>query len=457
MHNIIYSSILKIMARLNTLASITMEDASKYIFGTIQEGVVLLDEEGRILFMNPAACRMFNVDSGREEDWLNKPLAGLGVLLPEGIWENEAVKKEALFRRGDYEINLILNAQRKDGRIILCLERKTRGNIKCLAPDEIYAETLDTMIGIPPSMLDKARLLARQDLSIVIQGESGTGKDLLARAIHRESPRRNGQFVVVDVSSLPASLIESELFGYEPGAFTGARSEGRVGKFELAEGGTVLLDEAGDIPLELQIKLLRVIDDKKVVRLGGKRPKPVDFRLISCSNRNLKELVKKGMLREDLFYRLHGAEIHLLPLRKRMEYFDDLVGLFLRKHSRDARVALPEETRNAMRKYPWPGNIRELEKAIQYLLAIKPDGIILPQDLPGSIALSDIEEKNLPLKDIMQAHERFVLVHALSRNKNNITRTARDLKITRMTLQVKMKKLGIKSNNGYNDNHLYPV
>jgi transcriptional regulator of acetoin/glycerol metabolism len=140
-----------------------------------------------------------------------------------------------------------------------------------------------------------------------------------------------------------------------------------------------------------------------------------------------------------------------------MEYFDDLIGLFLRKHGRDTRVALPEETRTAMRKYQWPGNIRELEKAIQYLLAIKPDGIILTQDLPSSIALSDIEEKNLTLKVMMQAHERFVLVHALSRNKNNITRTALDLKITRMTLQVKMKKLGIKSNNSNNDNQLSAV
>lgn len=404
----------------------------------------MLDLDGTVLFMNPSAIKMFNLDPGKKQEYLEKPVDSLGVLLPEGAWKTDVSKKEILFRRGDYEVNLILNSQLKDGKIILCLERKTRSNIRCLSPDDIYAETLDTMIGITAEIRDKARLLAGKDISILIQGESGTGKDLLARAIHIESPRKNGQFVVVDVPSLPASLIETELFGYEPGAFTGAKSDGRIGKFELAEGGTVLLDEIGDIPLELQTKLLRVINDKKVTRIGGKMPKPVDFRLVSCSNKSLKDLVKKGLFREDLFYRIHGAEIYLPPLKKRMEHFDGLVGLFLRKYSRDARVALPEDTREIMRRYSWPGNIRELEKTIQYLIAIKPDGMIQPHDLPSSIAMGDIEGKKLSLKSILQLYERSVLMNAFSRNSNNITRTAKDLKVTRMTIQLKMKKHGLR-------------
>jgi transcriptional regulator with PAS, ATPase and Fis domain len=243
---------------------------------------------------------------------------------------------------------------------------------------------------------------------------------------------------------VPATLLESELFGYEPGAFTGAKAGGRVGKFELAEGGTVLLDEIGDMPLDLQPKLLRVLNDHKVTRIGGRAPKQLDFRLISCSNRDIKAMAKAGTFREDLYFRISGAEVTLPPLARRMEHFDKLVGLFFRKHGREKRVVLPEETRARLRHYGWPGNIRELEKVIQYLIAVKPEGQIQPYDLPNHILHFEAEGKAHSLKALMRMHERAMIIQSLGKHGHNVTETAKALKISRRALQMKMKSGGIK-------------
>jgi two-component system response regulator FlrC len=301
------------------------------------------------------------------------------------------------------------------------------------------------------SILELARSVAASDATVLIEGESGTGKELLARLVHRSSPRRLRDLISVNCAALPSGLLESELFGHERGAFTGAVIRS-IGKFELAHGATILLDEIGELELALQAKLLRVLQEKEVQRIGAARPTPVDFRLVATTNRNLREEVKRGRFREDLFYRLNVLPIHLKPLRERRGDISLLVDHFMRQHASQGR-ALPVLSPAAMRAlehHAWPGNARELENLIERLVLVHPGRSVEPAqlglDAPASAepasTPSDKSADELPFRTIRQM-ERWLIVETLTRTSGNRTQAARELDISLRTLRNKIREYEI--------------
>jgi len=323
-------------------------------------------------------------------------------------------------------------------------------------------------VGESPSILQIRKLVekvAPTHSTVLITGESGTGKEVLAREIHRLSTRKNGPFVPVNLGGIPDTLVESELFGYERGAFTGADRR-KEGMFEIASSGTLFLDEIGDMPIHLQVKLLRAIQERKIQRLGGTGFIPIDVRIIAATNRDLEAKVKEGSFREDLFYRLNVIRIHLPPLRDRREDIPLLAVHFLEKVSRTMGIPAKRfspEALEALQQYSFPGNIRELENMVERACILAEGHVILPRDLGigpkasvtlegnqntphhaqdprGSEASTDSRGKTLNIKEL----EREAILEALRRNKGNRTRAARELGFTRRTLLNKIKEYGIE-------------
>lgn len=271
-----------------------------------------------------------------------------------------------------------------------------------------------------------AKKLAKTDLTILIEGESGTGKELFANAIHNSSKRKNGPFLAVNFSALPDKLIESELFGYEAGAFTGAKKEGKKGLFEQADGGTIFLDEIGDITIEVQARLLRVLQEKELMRIGGNKINKVDVRVVAATNKNLWNLIEKGKFRKDLYYRLKIGYIKLPPLRERKEDLRELMDYFIEVESTKP-IEIKEEVFNELLKYDWYGNIRELKNTLNYMLAVREGKEITLADIPnrdffkGEIVIEkDRINKNLQLDE----EEKFLLklIDQLKQNNNVIGR-----------------------------------
>lgn len=300
------------------------------------------------------------------------------------------------------------------------------------------------IIGESPRMmrvLDLIRTVAETDSTVVILGESGTGKELVARAIHAQSKRRFFPIVTVNSGSIPETLLESELFGHEKGAFTGAQYR-RKGKIELADGGTLFLDEIGDITPKMQIDLLRVLETKRFTRLGGNQEITSDFRLVCATNQNLERLVDEGIFREDLYYRIDVFSIHVPPLRDRREDILPLAQHFVEKYARamgkPAKEVSPE-ARELLLNYRWPGNVRELENAIERAIVIGKGHMIPPQDLPLRVESQGAE----PAKMSLAAMEKEHIERVLAEMKGNITQSAKILGIDRATLYNKMKRYGI--------------
>ncbi len=290
-----------------------------------------------------------------------------------------------------------------------------------------------------------ARTVAKSNSNILILGESGTGKELLARAIHNESLRAAGPFVAVSCVALPETLLESELFGHEKGAFTDAVTQ-KKGKFELAHGGTLFLDEIGDISPKLQLNLLRVLQEKEFTRVGGTKPIRVDVRIIAATNRDLKKAVEEGKFRDDLYYRLNVISIQIPPLRERKEDIPLLVHHFIEKFNIELgkRVEkISEEALKTLMKYDWPGNVRELENVIERAMVITKGTLIKPEDIQISAEPSKevrVEGEDRSLRAVERAHIQRVL----EENDWNIQRSAQILGIDRVTLYKKIKKYGLK-------------
>jgi len=290
------------------------------------------------------------------------------------------------------------------------------------------------------------------DATVLIMGESGTGKELIAQAIHFNSQRKNKPVIAVNCGAIPGQLIESELFGYEKGAFTDAK-ETQIGKFEQANEGTLFLDEIGELPLEAQVKLLRVLEDRKVHRIGGKKSIPLNIRLISATNRELEERVQKGAFRLDLYYRLNVFTIILPPLRERKEDIPLLTDYFIRKYNQKLNVRVTGYSPDCIKMlvdYHWPGNIRDLENAVQSAMILAKTGNILPNHLPIRLHYPNIFEKApLPgntlgnMSEVSSMAEKEAIINTLSQCKFNRTSAAKELNISRKTLFNKMKKYGL--------------
>ncbi len=297
-------------------------------------------------------------------------------------------------------------------------------------------------------ILSLVKKVAPTDVPVLIRGESGTGKELIANAIHKLSKRKNGPFVVFNAAALPETLIESELFGYEKGAFTGADKQ-KKGKVELANGGTLFLDEIGDIPPSLQVKLLRFLQSGEFDRLGGETTHKSDVRIISATNRNLDEMIKDGLFREDLYYRINVIEIKLPPLRQRREEIPLLLDYYLDIFSKemDKNIKFSKDAYKILTRYNWPGNIRELKNLVQRLIIVDTDGIIDEDDIP-----SDIKKGvNVPygvkvgkLNEAIKELEIKMIEDALKKANGVQTKAAELLGITERNLRYKMKKYGIK-------------
>ena len=279
--------------------------------------------------------------------------------------------------------------------------------------------------------------------TVLIHGETGTGKELVARAIHASSPRRYMPLVVIHCGALTETLLESELFGHERGAFTGAQAR-KKGKFEVADGGTIFLDEIGDISLKTQTDLLRVLQEKEIVRVGGTQPIAVDFRCVAATNRDLAAMVREGTFRPDLYYRLNVFTIHLPPLRERREDVPLLAGHFLEKHSAAMNKPAPRISAPAMDlllSYAWPGNVRELENAIERALVIGRGAEVQPADFPFQLHPAE-PAGGRTLEDMERAH----IERVLEETGWNLSRTARILDIDRTTLYHKLRRYGLKRN-----------
>jgi DNA-binding NtrC family response regulator len=287
---------------------------------------------------------------------------------------------------------------------------------------------------------------AASESNVLITGESGTGKELVARAIHKWSPRSGKSFITINCSAIPDTLLESELFGFEKGAFTGANYT-KKGLIELADGGTVFFDEIGDVSALFQVKILRLIQEGEIMRIGGKYPFKVDIRIIVATNKDLVTLCKKGLFREDLFYRLNVININLPPLRNRLEDIPYLVEHFIKKHAykrRDMLVkGISEEALDILKTYVYPGNIRELENIVERAISFANGPEILPLDLPDYILKTPTQKfiKTLKLKEALADVEKELIWNALQKSGGNITRAAKELGIHRQQLQRKLRKL----------------
>ncbi len=329
------------------------------------------------------------------------------------------------------------------------------------------AKEEDLIVGTSAQMQEIYKMIgqvAGKDVTVLLRGESGTGKELVARAIYQHSKRSDQPFVVVNCAAIPETLLESELFGYEKGAFTGAE-ERRIGKFEQSNGGTMFLDEIGDMSLSTQTKILRVIQDGEFTRLGGKEPIRVDVRLIAATNKNLEAAIQEGKFREDLYYRLNVISIYLPPLRERKEDIPALVKYFVEKFSRelgrDVR-AIDEAALHKLVRYDWPGNVRELENCIKRAVVLSKGDLLTPEDIQIQVtgkkerglregaSLEEMLDQVLDLasvtedgSEIIPLVERVLILKALQKTGGNQVQTARLLGISRNTLRSRMNKYRI--------------
>jgi len=429
------------------------------IIEEMSSGIISTDAFGRITTINSVACKMLGIAS---VGWVGKSIGTL--------WGDDCTFMQALREGKDFfnrEINLMSNGAPlrfssalrilKDktgkimGMIVSLWEYKA---IRRLANKAFGAQasfSFDDIYGTHPC-LQQALLIAQRAAhsqnTIVILGESGTGKELFAQAIHNAGERARGPFVIVNCAGIPRELVESELFGYEAGAFTGARKEGRPGKFELAHGGTIFFDEIGDMPLEMQAKLLRVLQDKNVTRLGGQFPMSVDARIIAATNRNLLSMVDEGTFRLDLFYRINVINLQIPPLRGRETDILPLANIFLRNTCLRMKLStipsLSWETQKRLLEYSWPGNVRELQNVMEQCV-FNANGAII------------IEERQLPEKLLrisfpggwkdqamtLELQEAKYISAAMQICQGNISKCARMLGIGRNTLYRKIRKYNL--------------
>ncbi len=340
------------------------------------------------------------------------------------------------------------------------LEKKTLEEENIQLRKELESKyQFGNLVGSSPGMLKVYDLIQRVKdtrTNILISGESGTGKELVAKAVHYNSPRKDKPFVTINCSAIPETLLESELFGHMKGAFTGAVSN-KQGLFEAADGGAVFLDEIGELSPSLQVKLLRVIQDRTFRRVGGTEDIEVDVRIISASNKNLEEEIKRGAFREDLFYRLNVIKIQIPPLRERGEDIPVLARHFLDRYSRELGKEIKKISEEAMEKlvnYSYPGNVRELENIIERAVALESSSIILPESLspvvfeqPTDIALQgeiELPPAGLDLEDVVGGIEKGLLLKALKNARGVKKEAAKLLKISFRSLRYRLKKYGLE-------------
>jgi len=429
----------------------------------IKEGVLFLDKEGTICEVNQAATKVLGIKN--KNDFLGKNIQELFNV--HNIWMFNYSKLDkseltissksgsAMFSARANKIcdskgNLegVVAIVDLDNRI----EKRRVGestSSKFLEHSSSISYTFDKIIGKSEHLsrvISQCKRVARSNSTVLLVGETGTGKEMLAQSIHQESERRTHPFIGLNCAAIPAELLESELFGYEEGAFTGARKGGNPGKFEQANGGTLFLDEIGDMPFSAQVSLLRVLQEKQVLRIGGRQSKQVDVRIIAATHRNLSELVNKGLFRQDLFFRLNVVSIYIPPLRERKEDIELLARFFFDKFKTEMgrpTMELLPQTIKKFKEYSWPGNIRELKNTIEALVNVVEEDIITPEHLPEGIMKELNGQIFTPKKKKLKDLEETAIKQALIDCNGDLSAVVSVLGIGRSTLYRKIKEYKI--------------
>ncbi|MFB3924997.1 MAG: sigma-54-dependent Fis family transcriptional regulator [Syntrophales bacterium] len=428
------------------------------VISSIPEMILTIDNNGTISMMNKNAKKMFGPDAenylGRDirEIWGRQNENLLSLICSNNAVTDAEVRLSFRNAQGDYTLTCypILSTNKTIGKIIIINEIKRARTLvtKMMgAKAKFYFEDIIGRNSGFQATLRQAQLASQSNSNVLLLGESGTGKDILAQAIHNGSSRKDGPYVAINCAAIPRDLITSELFGYSDGAFTGSRRGGSRGKFELAEGGTIFLDEIGETPLELQSALLRVIEDKSIIRIGGTKVLPVDVRIVTATNKNLKEQVRQGKFREDLYYRLNVFTIHLPPLRKRKDDIPVLVECFLKKISKVMGKQIDridDRVLEIFMNYHWPGNVRELQNVLERMVNIAHTHILtvdlLPFEIMDAQSKDDVDHGIESVDEI----ERRLLSRMINANLSK-KEMAKKLGVSRSTLYRKLEQYELEN------------
>ena len=472
----------KIVGMLTTLELFRNQDFEKgeielqlrLILGNLHEAVCVINTSGIVTFWNSSAEKLYDIKAKEIvgshiekffpnalllkalnerktfENLKHKPKVESDVIISAIplIYKGELIGAVSTDRDLNEITNLYMELDREKTKVEILKQQ-----MKEITQDKYF---FGKIIGKSKALINSmiiAKQVAKTDASVLITGESGTGKEVFSRAIHQESDRK-GDFIPVNCSAIPSNLLESELFGYVEGAFTGAYKKGRPGKFELANGGTLFLDEIGDMPLLMQAKLLRVLQDGIVYRVGSGKPIKVDVRIIAATNKDLQQLMEEGKFREDLYYRLNVVSIVIPPLRERKEDIPELINDFIEefseKNNKD-KLQISPDAMKVLSDYHWKGNIRELKNTIERLVILSKDNMIESKDIPAEILSSmnmspfiglDIDN-SFDLKKAVENFEKNIIIEALATVKGNKAQAAEMLNIKRSTLYYKLNLYGL--------------
>lgn len=455
------------------------------ILNTIDESCTVIDHDTNVLYWTKGAEKIFSV---KENEIIGKPITDFfnpeRLEILNTLNNGTSLYHSQHHARNDLVVMINSNPVYFKDKVIGAVVSETDITSQILLNNELYmtSEKLFSLEeevrkkspsinpfsyirGNSPSLkqtMEIAKKAATTNAGVLIYGESGVGKELFAKAIHNLRESESAPFVAINCGAIPSGLFESEIFGYEKGAFSGANQKGKKGKVELASNGTLFLDEIGEMPLEMQVKILRLLQEKKFYAVGGTKELEVDFRVVAATNRDLKELIKEGKFREDLYYRLNVVNFKVPPLRDRLEDIIELTHYFLYelsvKYNRPIH-GISQAVMQSLLQHSWPGNIRELRNVIERLVAFSENGEIRIDDLPSEmerISQSIIAENDglqsyqrgsnekLSLNEQLQIHEKEVIIKELSKANGNKLLCAKNLEITRATLYNRMNKLGIK-------------
>ncbi|ARK24845.1 sigma-54-dependent Fis family transcriptional regulator [Sporosarcina sp. P37] len=450
------------------------------VLHTIDESCTVIDQDANVLYWTKGAESLFSL---KEEDVIGKPITDFfdtkHLEILHTLQDGSSVRHSQHHARRDLVVLINSNPIYHRNRIIGAVVSETDITSQIRMNDELYATSeklflleeevrksaashnpFDYIKGNSDKLkqtMEITKKAASTDASILLHGESGVGKELFAKAIHNLREPQNAPFVAINCGAIPESLFESEIFGYEKGAFSGADQRGKKGKIELARGGTLLLDEVGEMPLDMQVKFLRVLQERKYYSVGGTKEIEADFRIVAATNRDLRELVREGTFREDLYYRLNVVNVNIPALRERAGDIIELTHYFLYefsvKYNRQIN-SISQAVMQALLQHSWPGNIRELRNTIERLVVFSDNGVVNVQDLPPEImdhthplpvnsTSKTVQTESAPFAEQVKDFERKLIVQELEKANGNKLQCAKNLEITRATLYNKMHKLDI--------------
>lgn len=440
-----------------------------------EDAITIVDSNMKVVFWNNAAVQTYNID---RPTILHKPINDFfhhdDLMVFKVVETRESVKNA--YHRPRKDKHVVINAVpiiNKEDQLIgaLSIERditqivKLNNNLETTVAEldelrqKIYTDTDETpfskLVGnsLPlQQSIQIARKAAKSDATTLILGESGTGKEVCARAIHETSDRSSAPFIPVNCGAIPSALFESELFGYEGGSFTGAEKKGKAGKIEMADGGTLFLDEVGELPLEMQVKLLRVLQENNLYRIGDSKGRTINVRFIAATNHNLEQLMEENKFRSDLFYRLNVIQLTMPPLRDRIDDINELSNIFLKQFALKYQVPVPEIEQEAFElllQYKWPGNIRELRNIMERIIILTEQAQVTKHNISSYLPTNYTSHNRLKKKVVnslpqeKEDIEKELIMKILQETNGNKSEAATRLGISRVTLYTKIKKYGI--------------